>query len=305
MTAPLVVWQLTDGKPGHEHQTLGLIRAMERLMPVQTIRIDLRQQPVGIMDILMRRFPNDYPEPSLVLGAGHGTHLALLAAKLATGGRTVVLMKPSLPLSWFDYVIMPQHDHPPHQPHVMGTYGVLNPVTPAPALKQDRGLMLLGGPSKRHGWDEEGMVSQLKAVLAAHPNVQWQISTSRRTPEHTFLEIRNIAPHAKVWSDSETPQGWVEQQLQEAGQVWVSEDSVSMIFESLTAGGQVGVLQTPRLQEDRITQAIDQLLVQRWLTSFESWRKSGVLQRAPRFCEADRAADWLLRCEGLLTTATA
>jgi hypothetical protein len=128
--------------------------------------------------------------------------------------------------------------------------------------------------------------------------VQWQISTSRRTPEHTFLEIRNMAPNAKVWSASETPPGWVEQQLREAGQVWVSEDSISMIFESLTAGGQVGVFQTPRLQEDRITQAIDQLQVQRWLTSFASWQKSGVLQRAPRFCEADRAADWLLRCEG-------
>ena len=107
-----------------------------------------------------------------------------------------------------------------------------------------------------------------------------------------------MAPNAKVWSASETPPGWVEQQLREAGQVWVSEDSISMIFESLTAGGQVGVFQTPRLQEDRITQAIDQLQVQRWLTSFASWQKSGVLQRAPRFCEADRAADWLLRCEG-------
>ena len=297
MNTPLVVWQLTDGKPGHEQQTLGLIRAMERLVPVQTIRIDLRQQPVGLMDILLRRFPHDYPKPDLVLGAGHGTHIPLLAARLATGGRSVVLMKPSLPMAWFDYVIMPQHDNPPHHPHIMGTYGVLNPVVPSSTLKSDRGLMLLGGPSKHHGWDEEEMVRQMKAVLAANPDVQWQITTSRRTPEHTFLEIRNIAPHAKVWTSSETPQGWVEQQLQEAGQVWVSEDSISMIFESLTAGGQVGVLQTPRLQSDRITQAIDQLMVQRWLTSFDVWEKSGVLQRAPRFSEADRAAEWLLRCE--------
>lgn len=303
MTEPIVVWQLTDGKPGHEQQTLGLIRAMERLIPLQTIRIDLQQQPVGVMDLLLRRFPHDYPQPALILGAGHGTHIALLAARLATGGRAVVLMRPSLPLAWFDYVIMPQHDNPPPHPHVMGTYGVLNPVRPAVALRADRGLMLLGGPSKRHGWDEEAIVRQMQAVLAAQPQVQWQISTSRRTPEHTFLEIRNIAPNAQVWSSSETPPGWVEQQLQEAGQVWVSEDSVSMIFESMTAGGQVGLLQPPRLVSDRITQALDQLLVQRWLTSFEAWEKSGVLQRAPRFCEADRAADWLLRCEGLWPTA--
>ena len=296
---PLIIWQLTDGKPGHEHQTLGLIRAIERLVPVQTVRIDLRQQPIGIMDLLMRRIPYDFPKPHFVLGAGHGTHIALLAARLATGARTVVMMKPSLPVSWFDYVLMPLHDSPPELPHVMGTYGVLNPVMPSDSLQADKGLILIGGPSKRHGWDEETLVAQLLAITSATPNVQWQISTSRRTPEHTLLEIRTIAPNAKVWGASETPAGWVAEQLQQAGQVWVSEDSISMIFEALTAGAQVGVLHIPRLQEDRITQAIDQLLVQRWLTSFESWRKSLVLQKAPRFYEAEKAAKWLLQCEGL------
>ena len=296
---PLVIWQLTDGKPGHEQQSLGLIRAIERLVPVQTVRIDLRQQPIGLMDLLMRRIPYDFPKPHFVIGAGHGTHVALLAARLATGARSVVLMKPSLPLSWFDYVLMPQHDNPPHLPHVMGTYGVLNAVEPSDSLVMQQGLILIGGPSKRHGWDEDTLVAQLKAITGATPHVNWQVSTSRRTPEHTLLEIRSIAPNAKVWAAQETPPGWVAEQLKTAGQVWVTEDSISMLFEALTAGGQVGVLQVPRLADDRITQAIDQLLLQRWLTSFEQWRKNGVLQRAPRFHEADKAARWLLQCEAL------
>jgi mitochondrial fission protein ELM1 len=70
---------------------------------------------------------------------------------------------------------------------------------------------------------------QMKAVLAATPEIEWQISTSRRTPEHLLLEIRHIASNAKVWSAQETPQGWVAAQLQQAGQAWVTEDSISML----------------------------------------------------------------------------
>lgn len=303
MSEPIVVWQLTDGKPGHEQQSLGLVQALARKVPLQHIRIDLQQQPVGLVDLLLRRFPHDYPTPRLVIGAGHGTHIALMAARLATGARSVVLMKPSLPLRWFDYAVIPQHDSPPDHPHVIATHGVLNAVVPADSLHMERGLILLGGPSSHHAWDEDAIVEQLRTVVAATPHIQWQVSTSRRTPEHTFLELRNLAANARVWSHSETPQGWVAEQLQQAGQVWVSEDSISMIFEALTAGAQVGLLQLPRVAEDRITRAIDQLLVQRWLTSFASWQKSGVLQRAPRFYEAEKVAQWLLQCEGLWPSA--
>ncbi len=298
--SPLIIWQFVDGKPGHEQQSLGLVQALSRYYPIHTIKIDIRQHPLGVMDWLLKRLPLvDYPMPDYIVGAGHRTHLALLTVKRVTQAKAIVLMKPSLPVTWFDYALIPEHDSPPEHKRILATRGVLNAVQPSTKLQAQKGLMLLGGPSKRHGWDEESLSQQMLAVILASPEVAWQISTSRRTPEHTLLEIRHIATNAKVWSADETPSGWVAAQLQEAGQVWVTEDSISMLYESLTAGGQVGVLSVPRLQTDRITDSIDGLIAQQILTSFDRWQETKQLAPAHDFCEADKAARWLLEQEGL------
>lgn len=303
LISPLIIWQFVDGKAGHEQQSTGLIKALEKLYPVQSIKIDIRQHPVGVVDWILKRLP-DYPLPHYIIGAGHRTHLALLAAKRITKAKIIVLMKPSLPISWFDYALIPEHDKPTPSPKVLVTHGVLNTIEPSTQQQANKGLMLLGGASKRHGWDEISLVKQMLLVLDATPHIQWQISTSRRTPEHTLLEVRNIAPHAKVWADNETPQGWVAQQLQQASQVWVTEDSISMIYESLTAGAQVGVFAVPRLQKDRITQAVDDLAAQEKLVLFNQWQQNQQMADKQSFCEAQRAAQWLLEQEGLWPHAT-
>jgi mitochondrial fission protein ELM1 len=298
LVSPLIIWQFVDGKAGHEQQSEGFINALEKNYPIQCIKIDLRQHPVGVMDWLLKRLP-DYPMPHYVIGAGHSTHLALLTAKRITKAKAIVLMKPSLPTSWFDYALIPEHDKPTASSNVLVTQGVLNTIEPSSQQHPNKGLMLLGGPSKRHGWDEISLVKQMLLVLNVNPHIQWQVSTSRRTPEHTLLEVRHIAPHAKVWSADETPQGWIAQQLQQASQVWVTEDSISMIYEGLTAGAQVGVLAVPRLQKDRITQAVDELAANGQLVLFNQWQQHKKMADTPLFCEAKRAAQWLLEQEGL------
>ncbi len=58
----------------------------------------------------------------------------------------------------------------------------------------------------------------------------------------------------------QTPQGWIFEEMQKAEAVWVTEDSVSMIYEALTAGCRVGVIAMDRLKQDRITNSVDILL---------------------------------------------
>ena len=79
--------------------------------------------------------------------------------------------------------------------------------------------------------------------------------------------------------------------MQQAEAVWVTEDSVSMIFEALTAGCQVGVIKIDRLKQDRITQSVDQI-IQSNLVSV-----SASIQELPEphaFKEAERVATYLL-----------
>ncbi|PTQ90030.1 mitochondrial fission ELM1 family protein [Agitococcus lubricus] len=300
--SPRIIWQFVDGKAGHEQQSAGFIQALARHLPLHVLKIDIRHHPIGVMDWLLKRLPVHDSLPDYLIGAGHRTHLALLTAKRVTKAKAVVLMKPTLPVAWFDYALMPYHDQPPQHAKVLATRGVLNTIQPSTHLDKQKGLMLLGGASKRHDWDEVSLVSQMRHILTASPHIEWQISTSRRTPEHTLLEIRHIATHAKVWSANETPQGWVAAQLQQAGQVWVTEDSISMLYESLTAGAQVGVLAVPRKQTDRITQAVDELVQQQILTRYSDWQTTQQMVPAQLFNEAERAAQWFIEQEGLCVT---
>ncbi|MDX5411056.1 MAG: mitochondrial fission ELM1 family protein, partial [Thauera sp.] len=127
---PLIVWRFTDGKPGHENQTAGLVQALQAYRPVEVHDIRAPNGLAAAAAWTVWWFPwgDTLPDPDLLLGAGHATHMPLLAARRARGGRAVVLMRPSLPGNWFDLCAIPQHDAPHPAEHVFITQGVLNRV---------------------------------------------------------------------------------------------------------------------------------------------------------------------------------
>src|SRR5688572_24129007 len=130
---PLEIQILSDGKPGHENQSLGLAHAIGRLRPVRTFLIELGGEKGAIARF--RRAWGDsssLPRPDLLIGAGHATHPALLALGRKTGAPCVVLMKPSLPAALFELCLIPEHDLAGKQPpeHVIATRGALNRVPP-------------------------------------------------------------------------------------------------------------------------------------------------------------------------------
>lgn len=295
---PLTLWRLVDGKPGHEKQTLGLAQALGRLTDCR--RIDIPAPAGGnLRSWLTGRFPAGagLPAPDLILAAGHTTHLAALAARRAHGGRIVVLMRPSLPLAWFDLCLIPEHDRPPVRSNVLATLGVLNAVTPTGAHDPDTGLFLIGGASPHFAWDDEAVLGQVRAVAAAARSVRWRLTDSRRTPPGFLAGLAadpavaglEILPHAT------TPSGWLEQALAGAGQAWVTEDSVSMVYEALTAGCAVGLLRLPAKGESRISRGIADLVREARLTPFDAWQRTGVLPPPhDRFDEAGRCGHEIL-----------
>ncbi|NTV85962.1 MAG: hypothetical protein HGA21_04395, partial [Burkholderiaceae bacterium] len=74
------VWIISDGKPGHVNQSLGLAEALARATP--TAMLTLPALPVwrAWLAWLLKHFPgNSLPIPDLIVGAGHSTHVTLLA----------------------------------------------------------------------------------------------------------------------------------------------------------------------------------------------------------------------------------
>ncbi|EXJ12345.1 ELM1/GtrOC1 family putative glycosyltransferase [Nitrincola nitratireducens] len=80
-----VVRIINDGKPGHVNQSMGLVKAMQRLRP------DLQYEvisPLSFRESLQAGVFKSYrhadihqERPCLLIGAGHKTHLTLLALK--------------------------------------------------------------------------------------------------------------------------------------------------------------------------------------------------------------------------------
>ena len=98
MPDALTVWRFVDGKPGHENQSLGMLRALAEHVEVRVEEIPVKRGWGNLADWLLKRCPNrPAGHPDLLVGAGHATHLPMLACRRACGGRTLVLMKPSLP----------------------------------------------------------------------------------------------------------------------------------------------------------------------------------------------------------------
>lgn len=293
----LVVWRLKDGRPGHENQTLGLANALGRLHPVEVHDIAVPPRWRSWLDLLTGRCPAgaDLPAPDLLLGAGHRTHGALLACRRACGGRAVVLMRPSLPLSWFDLCLVPAHDGVAPDDRVVTTRGALNAVTPAAADPSRPGLILIGGPSAHHGWDEAALLERLRAIIDRDVR-PWLLVTSRRTPGSTAQALAGLTGESVTlvaWQDAEP--GWLASQLPGTPVAWVTADSVSMLYEALTAGAACGVLPVPETGSSRVSEGLHGLLSDGVVTGFEDWQHGRPLQPPPQpFDEATRCARLIL-----------
>lgn len=295
----LTIWRLTDGKAGHEKQSLGLARALGRLAGASCHDLRVGSGAAALRDWLLGRFPagRGLPDPDLILAAGHATHLPALAARHARGGRIVVLMRPSLPLALFDLCLIPEHDRPPQRENVVATRGVLNAVSTCRKKDPARGLILIGGGSSHYRWDSAAVIEQVGRITTATPGVSWRLTTSRRTPAD-FLHLLSgrPAPNLEVQPHTQTPPGWLEEELGACAQVWVTQDSVSMLYEALTAGCGVGLLRlAPVGAHGRLKRGIRQLLDARWVTPYEDCRPGEPLPPPPQpFNEAERCARLIL-----------
>lgn len=272
---------ISDGKAGHRSQALGLYQAMRRLSATLTstnsetiqfeeVLIDDLSMTQLITAIIFRKKNLLAAAPDYLIGVGSHTHLrVMLLAYLYPQAKSIIMMKPLLPISCFDYSVIPQHDAVPHHPRVISTVGVLNPIQNEGRHQANRILVALGGDSKRHRWSDQHVLDSLKQLVELNPQSEIVLTTSRRTPTRFWQQLQqyDFMQNVHCVAVEDTPQGWIFEQMQLAEAVWVTEDSISMIFEALTAGCRVGLITLPRLKDDRITREIDRLIEQAKLST--------------------------------------
>lgn len=293
---PLTIWILRDGKPGHENQSLGLAEAIGRRVPCDIHSVSI----AGVKGLRKRiqaamQASAHLPKPDFIIGAGHATHPSLLWLAHKYDAKSIVLMKPSFPMSWFDLCIAPDHDFPRggERQNLLLTHGALNRVEASELLPKTGKIILVGGPSTTHGWDGKALLEAIGEITLGR---SWLLADSRRTPASFAPEVASRFPELQVVPYADTTPDWLPTQLKIAEEVWVTEDSVSMIYEALTSGAKVGVLPAPRItSESRVLRGLDDLVRNGFLTTFEDWKKAGILSDPPEVLrEADRCAGEVL-----------
>ncbi|WP_180164878.1 ELM1/GtrOC1 family putative glycosyltransferase [Acinetobacter sp. YH12049] len=289
---------VSDGKAGHRSQALGLFKAMQRQSQEAVTFQEISIDDLPIVTLISALFSHQLHavehEPTYIFGVGSHTHFRVwLFGQVYRQAKTVILMKPSLPFALFDYAVIPEHDGVTASKKVLVTQGALNPIVNEQRHQQGRILIALGGSSKRHQWNDAKVLNSIQHITADNPEAEIILTTSRRTPKAflNVLEQQNFSAQLQIYPVEQTPQGWIFKEMQKAEAVWVTGDSVSMIYEALTAGCKVGVIEVDRLKEDRITGSVD-LILQKGLVSLST--SSSELTEPSAFKEADRVATYLL-----------
>jgi mitochondrial fission protein ELM1 len=246
-----------DGRPGHEKQTLGIVQALQEIVRVRITHVTLKKQ--SLFDTLLHscalfvpgvRFGGAMPQADdahLLIGTGSHTHLPMLLAKKRTGIPVVTCMSPARHLrNLFDLCFIPEHDGLREAVNIVHTAGAPNMSKNRGMHESNQGLILFGGiDEKSHHWDGKKIVAMVEELIQNDDRFCWTLSSSPRTPDDTVNLLKKLDekyPKIQFFDYRDTPDGWVEKQYDRCGVVWVTSDSISMIYEALSAGCQVGIL---------------------------------------------------------------
>jgi len=312
---PLSIAVFLDGRPGHEKQTNGIVQAISAITPVKLIdRKVVQPSAVNLFNSWgqylfsgIRPFaPGRNEQPAdLVIGTGTHTHLPMLLFKknCIAAPRIVTCMTPdALLLNQFDLCCIPRHDAPPDRENIFMTLGPPNNVAFSTRHIPDRGLILVGGlDDKSHTWNSRSVVEKIASIIERDGAVTWTLASSPRTPADACQLLDGLAAgmeKVSFFRSAETPAGWVEEQYALNAKVWVTGDSMSMIYEALTAGCSVGILPVQWKQKDNKFQtSIDLLVNKKLVIEYKKWLAGVEMPPLDQelLHEARRSAEEILR----------
>ncbi|MBT8342506.1 MAG: hypothetical protein HKP58_10825 [Desulfatitalea sp.] len=308
---PLCITAVLDGRPGHEKQTQAVISALKRMTPVQ-VRHQILQAP-SVWDTsrqwcqwlwpfswrTAKPSPND--QIDLVIGTGSRVHLPMIRLHQRHGGRLVTCMTPDIILRrHFDLCLVPRHDRPRPARNIFVTIGPPAAVSGSGAHRPERGLILIGGrdPKSLH-WHSAAVLKHVEAIVRREQQRKWTISSSPRTPEKMLDSLAQLDDgHANVsfFRSQDTPAGWIEAAYAENSFAWVTADSISMVYEALAAGCQVGILPVQwKKKQNKFQRSIDDVCGRGYAVTYVQWLEGKAPAAGAVLNEAQRCACEILR----------
>ena len=270
---------------------------------------------------------------TLFISAGSSAAPFCLALAKSTGNKSAVIMTPSaIGIKPFDFAIIPEHDkHDSDDKNIITTLGAPNHIY-RPDLKEESRkffadlnldhtkkiiALVIGGSDANYKLTPE-WAGKIFRPLRDIQDSKILITTSRRSGveldnmiEKIFSDSKNLA--YMLLASREPEINPLPAMLGAATHVLVTEDSVSMVSESITAGFRAGLIRVPRASNfiknlfgfgavrfDDLFDSMREknLLIDLGATpdfeSFINFPEQNEQKHGKNFNEARRAAEWIL-----------
>lgn len=278
---------LSDGIRGHYHQSLGVAEWLSRLCGAKVEPMIEVPKVSGLRKLMMKLSARKIPyrdakysrkwletagieaacsPDTLFISAGSTAAPYCLALARATGNKSAVIMTPSiLGTRPFDFAIIPEHDaHDVNSHNILTTLGAPNHIyTPdlhkiGEVFFAHKDLthgkvvaVLVGGSDANYKISPEWAVNVL-GPLRYIEGIKILLTTSRRTGEAVDDEIERLFTGTSsleymLLMSKNSALNSITAMLGMASHVLVTEDSVSMVSEAVTAGFKVGLIRVPRV----------------------------------------------------------
>jgi mitochondrial fission protein ELM1 len=290
---PKIVWVVSDGIAGHFNQSKGILLALDSQFNLEVHWLDLRLKRSfyrRMLSLLLNHFIppiqylswfyqfNSLPvgQPDMVIGAGGKSAYAV--AWLARAFQAKSIFSGSLrqlKSNLFDAILVLEPDLPPPFMSLQTSPMPINQQKLAEAAeawwanhsssKAKHWALLIGGDGAGAQYqpnDWQQLAEQLNA-LSEQYDVQWLISTSRRTGEVAEQILKQVVnptfiDDAVWWSEEQRPAIAAFLGLSEV--MFCTVDSMSMIMESVSAMRPVVVLEPAVFEpDDKYAAAIGRL----------------------------------------------
>lgn len=246
---------LTDGKPGHENQSVALCRHLD--LDVEKATVSYPGKAAKGLSYLLDRlgiytdklFTSHLPSAAcdLLISTGSTTFYPnkVIARKL--GIPNVAILNPNGYRPDFSAILCPAYDHPPQKENV--TELPLNLCAADPVFFTEKATefktkhniqgpavgFIIGGPNAVSDIDASALKTKLEKAFALTEGCERWVTTSRRTPKEVEAVIEAL-PFDYCLINSGDPYNPVPAFIQLCDRLFVTSDSASMISESASFG---------------------------------------------------------------------
>ena len=283
-----ILW-ISDGKKGHEKQVEILLNEISKTENINIKKeIFLLSKLSQIIELLIYStsllFGNLFLNKKkfltfkknkidVVIGAGSSIYIRMLLiksylSKNDTSIKAISILTPNLYKNHFDIICAPMHDikKVSKTNKVIYFEGSMARVSTS-EVDDSIGFIGIGGINKHYVFDQDAIMLQIEFLLGLYPQKKWFVFTTRRTPYEMSKKVKSLAlkNNNLIISDDN-----YDEIIEKASVKVVTQDSVNMVYESLSTKGQTFLFNMKYIKINKIVNQINLLLSNKQVGYIES-----------------------------------